>query len=59
MYRVRAGASGRSYCEEIAIEIGLVHEKISEIVSRRAESQGYESIIRECRSRIRKEGHDG
>lgn len=45
-YKVKAGASGRSYGEEIAREIGLIPERISEIVSRRAEKQGYGDIIR-------------
>jgi DNA mismatch repair protein MutS len=45
-YNVKAGASGRSYGEEIARDIGLMPEKIEEMVSKRAERQGYAEIIR-------------
>jgi hypothetical protein len=45
-YRMRAGASGKSYGEEIAREIGLMPEDISRIVSEKAEKQGYRDITR-------------
>jgi DNA mismatch repair protein MutS len=45
-YKVNAGAANRSYGEEIARDIGLMPEKIEEMVSKRAERQGYEKIIR-------------
>jgi DNA mismatch repair ATPase MutS len=45
-YKVKAGASGKSYGEEIARDIGLMPEKIEEMVSKRAERQGYAEIIR-------------
>jgi len=40
-YKVKAGASDRSYGEEIAKDIGLMPEKIEEMVSKRAEKRGY------------------
>jgi len=45
-YKVKAGASDRSYGEEIARDVGLMPEKIEELVSKRAEKQGYAGIIR-------------
>jgi DNA mismatch repair ATPase MutS len=45
-YKVKAGASGRSYGEEIARDIGLMPEKIEELVSKGAEKRGYAEIIR-------------
>jgi DNA mismatch repair ATPase MutS len=45
-YKVNAGASNRSYGEEIARDVGLMPERIEELVSRRAEKQGYAEIIR-------------
>jgi hypothetical protein len=45
-YKVKAGASGKSYGEEIARDIGLMPEKIEEMVSKRAEKQGYAEIMR-------------
>ena len=38
--------NGKSYGEEIARDIGLMPEKIDELVSRRAEKQGYAEIMR-------------
>jgi DNA mismatch repair ATPase MutS len=46
-YKVGEGAAGKSYGEEIAREIGLMPENISQMVSKRAEKQGYRDIIRE------------
>ena len=45
-YKVKPGASGKSYGEEIAKDIGLMPEKIEELVSKRAEKQGYAGMIR-------------
>jgi DNA mismatch repair protein MutS len=45
-YRVKAGASERSYGEEIARDIGLMPEKIEEMVSKRAEKRGFAEIMR-------------
>jgi len=45
-YKVKAGASDRSYGEEIARDIGLMPEKIEEMVSKRAEKQGYADVMR-------------
>jgi DNA mismatch repair protein MutS len=45
-YNVKTGASGRSYGEEIARDIGLMPEKIQELVSKRAEKRGYAEIMR-------------
>ena len=45
-YRVKEGASDRSYGEEIAREVGLMPENIMETVSRGAEEKGYGSVLR-------------
>jgi DNA mismatch repair protein MutS len=45
-YKVKAGASGKSYGEEIARDIGLMPEKIEELVAKGAEKRGYAEIIR-------------
>jgi DNA mismatch repair protein MutS len=45
-YKVKAGASDRSYGEEIARDIGLMPEKIEELVAKGAEKRGYAEIIR-------------
>ena len=45
-YKVKAGASARSYGEEIARDVGLMPEKIEELVSKRAEKRGYAEIMR-------------
>ena len=45
-YKIRPGAAGKSYGEEIARDVGLMPETISQIVSKRAEKQGYGDIIR-------------
>ena len=46
-YKVGEGAAGKSYGDEIAREIGLMPENISQMVSKRADKQGYRDIIRE------------
>jgi len=45
-YRIIPCSSGKSYGEEIAREIGLRPENISEIVSSKAEERGYKKLLR-------------
>jgi DNA mismatch repair protein MutS len=45
-YKVREGAFGKSFGEEIAREIGLMPEGITETISKRAEEKGFKSILR-------------
>jgi DNA mismatch repair ATPase MutS len=45
-YKVEAGTSDRSYGEEIARDIGLMPEKIEELVAKGAEKRDYAEIIR-------------
>jgi DNA mismatch repair protein MutS len=45
-YKVNAGAANRSYGEEIARDIGLMPEKLDELVAKRAEKQGYADVMR-------------
>ena len=45
-YKVREGASGKSYGEEIAKEVGLVSESIEKMLTKRADKEGYADIIR-------------
>ena len=45
-YKVKEGASGKSYGEEIAKEVGLVSESIEKMVSSHAKKGGYADIIR-------------
>jgi hypothetical protein len=45
-YKVNAGAASRSYGEEIARDIGLMPEKLQELVAKRAEKQGYADVMR-------------
>ena len=45
-YKVKEGASGKSYGEEIAKEVGLVSESIEKMLTKRADKEGYADIIR-------------
>jgi DNA mismatch repair protein MutS len=46
-YKVKPGAAAKSYGEEIARDIGLMPEGISQMVSKRAQERGYGDIIRQ------------
>lgn len=46
-YRVIPGSSGKSYGEEIAREIGLGSEEITNIISKRANKMEYRKLLRE------------
>jgi DNA mismatch repair protein MutS2 len=45
-YKMKEGASGKSYGDEIAKEVGLVSESIEKMLSKRADREGYADIIR-------------
>lgn len=45
-YKVKAGAFGKSFGEEIARELGLMPENIIDTISKRAEEKGFRSILR-------------
>ncbi len=45
-YKIKSGASGKSYGEEIAKEIGLMPDNIVQTVSRKARENGYGKILR-------------
>ncbi len=45
-YKVKQGASGKSYGKEIAKEIGLMPENIIEMVSQKALKYGYGRKLR-------------
>jgi len=46
-YKVRPGAFGKSFGEEIARELGLMPEDITETISRRAREKGFTEVLRD------------
>ncbi|MEC9341088.1 MAG: hypothetical protein VX663_06375, partial [Pseudomonadota bacterium] len=54
-YRILPGAAGRSYGEEIALEMGLVEQEVLGIIRARATEEGYQELLRSTGAGMSKE----